>query len=986
MVILLLFFCSGATALIYEVVWSKYLALLLGSTIQAQTVVLAVFMGGLALGNKLFGRQADRTQKPLVIYGRIEIAIGIYAFLFSAIYRMADGFFASAGSKLLDHSGRLLLLKGILSVALLLGPTILMGGTLPILSAWLQKNTTDASRRSARFYSTNSFGAVCGAGLAGFFLVERFGMPMTMKMTAFVNVLIGLIAIGIGRMQAAQPLAAEQISEMPNPSPDQPEIVSGTFRWGCVLVALTGAISMGLEVLASRCLCLVFGASLQVFAIVLMAFILGISFGSAMIASPRRRHWPREMATIVLLLAAAVLVGLLVFNIENLAAIYLYAQSGLQRTPVGYCYHQILVSVISIFVMSLPATALGSVLPLWIRGSETSHLLGDRVGRLLTWNTLGAVGGVLLTGFVLMPKIGLRGSFAAVALVLAVAAIVTALAARKRIAAVAGVVIGALVALVAVTGDADWRDVFSIGIFRLSDADFSKKDFSLRLYMEGWRKNVHLLFYEDAADATVSVESVRSLQGGSEATVLRINGKPDASAGGNPDRSDAHTQILLAQLPLMVKPDSKDVFCFGMGSGMTAGSALGYPIEHLTVAENCEPVLRAAKLFEPWNHGVLTNSRVRIRHEDARTVLKLDPQKYDVIISEPSNPWTVGVGNVFSREFYQLAASRLKPGGIMTQWFHIYEMDDNTLDLVLRTFGAVFPNMEIWDVGDQDIVLLGSNQPWESGPEVYQSAFALEQPRHDLALIGLTTPGAILARQFASQHTAFAVSGPGPVQSDDFPILEYAAPRAFYIYQGHHGVEHMQLYDERTWQMGVAPLAKNKALAELGAADLMPIFGRIFGSGNEQLQSFMDNRFQGKIGSLTFGNMVMPCVFQDTNAKTLIYAPPSAQTNLNTRQLYFAEVELQTEPAKQLEAVETIKSILDALQNYKPQDSDWSAAYYADLAVKTSLRLGNAAQAKSILLRGLQLEPDSEELKYLSRILIREGILQPSEISTTIAR
>jgi len=278
MLILFLFFCSGATALIYEVVWSKYLALLLGSTIQAQTVVLAVFMGGLALGNKLFGRQADRAQKPLVIYGRIEIVIGLYAFIFSIIYRMADGFFASAGSKLLDHSGWLLLLKGILSVGLLLGPTILMGGTLPILAAWLQKNMADAGRRSARFYSTNSFGAVCGAGLAGFFLVPQFGMPLTMKMTAVVNVLIGLVAIGIGKKQAAQIPAAEQIPETQPPATDQPEITSRIFRWGCVLVALTGGVSMGLEILASRCLALIFGASLQVFAIVLMAFISSINF------------------------------------------------------------------------------------------------------------------------------------------------------------------------------------------------------------------------------------------------------------------------------------------------------------------------------------------------------------------------------------------------------------------------------------------------------------------------------------------------------------------------------------------------------------------------------------------------------------------------------------------------------------------------------------------------------------------------------------
>jgi hypothetical protein len=392
-------------------------------------------------------------------------------------------------------------------------------------------------------------------------------------------------------------------------------------------------------------------------------------------------------------------------------------------------------------------------------------------------------------------------------------------------------------------------------------------------------------------------------------------------------------------------------------------------------------VLRAVKLFEPWNHGVYTNDRVRIYREDARTVLKLSAQQYDVIISEPSNPWMVGVGGVFSREFYQLAASRLKPGGIMTQWFHVYEMDDATLNLVLRTFATVFPNMEIWDAADGDVILLGSNQPWESGPEAYQRAFKLEGSRGDLASIGLMTPEEVLTRQFASQRTAFAVPGPGPVQSDDYPILEYAAPRAFYMYQGRQGVERFQLYDERTWQVGIAPPAKNKVLVQLGTADLTPIFSGDFSSGNHDLQSYLNNRFQGHFGSLTFGTRIMPCIFEGTNGSPIIYNPPSAATNASTRELYYADVVLRTDPTRQLQAIEAIKSVLDSVQTYKPQDSDWSAAYYAALAVKACVRLENPALAKAILLRGLQLEPDSDDLNYLSRILIREGILLPSEVA-----
>ena len=392
MTILLLFFCSGATALVYEVIWSKYLTLLFGSTVQAQTVVLAVFMGGLALGNRIFGRRADRSPQPLILYGRLEVAIGLYAFFFSTINKFADKMFATLGGGLINHSGWLLALKGVFAAALLLGPTILMGGTLPVLAAWLQKKTSDAGRRSARFYSTNSLGAVCGAGLAGFFLVTSLGLPVTLQMTAIVNVLIGFIAIGIARFQKDHPTTAPAATSIPTPDSGSAPTAAATFRWGCLLVAMTGAVSMGLEVLSSRCLSLIFGASLQAFAIVLMAFILGIGIGSAVIASPRRKDWPKEATTIALVLGAAAWIGVLVFKIEDILEAYRYVRSGLQSSASGYNFYLLTAGLFSVVVLGLPAAALGAVLPLWIRVvSETSDLLGDRVGRLLTWNTLGAV-------------------------------------------------------------------------------------------------------------------------------------------------------------------------------------------------------------------------------------------------------------------------------------------------------------------------------------------------------------------------------------------------------------------------------------------------------------------------------------------------------------------------------------------------------------------------------------------------------------------
>ena len=525
--------------------------------------------------------------------------------------------------------------------------------------------------------------------------------------------------------------------------------------------------------------------------------------------------------------------------------------------------------------------------------------------------------------------------------------------------------VGAALVVVLTTGGEGWRVVVGSGVFRWRDAEVKSS-------VRERRKNDRQLFYEDAADATVSVDEVETRLG--RELMLRVNGKIDASTLG-----DLSTQVLLAHLPLMMKPESKDVFVFGMGSGITAGTVLGHPIERLTVAENCEPVLRAAKLFEPWNNGVLTNSRVRILREDARTVLKLDAQKYDAIIAEPSNPWTIGVGSVFSREFYQSAANRLKPGGIMAQWFHLYEMNDEIVEMVIRTFATVFPAMEIWESQTGDIIMLGSSQPWKSDREAYQRVFALERPKKDLEGIGLMTPEMLLARQFASQRTAFAVPGEGPIQTDEFPLLEYRAPRAFFV-----GLTAGRIcfFDERTWQSDIAPAQKSSVLAALGTNAVKTVFEH-YKSVNPALQDHLKRAWEGKLCSTlerTGGGTWLPCAFGVANCAPM-KPPPGISTNEVGRRLFEAELTLDsaTDPAVEARALAEIKKVLETTVNYKT-DAGWSAVYYSSLVVKRYLRRGEGQAARQVLLRGLQLEPSSPFLPYLGRVLIREGILQPSDL------
>jgi predicted membrane-bound spermidine synthase len=798
-----LFFCSGATALVYEVVWSKLLAQMFGSTIYAQTVVLAAFMGGLALGNWLVGRWSDRLAQPVRAYGYLEIAIGLYAFGFLRLDGLADRIFVGLGAHLIERSGWLLLLKGSLSAGLLLGPTLLMGGTLPLLAAWLQKSCADPGRRSARFYSVNSLGAVLGAALAGFWLVQTLGIVNTLRVTALVNVLVGSTAILLSRVVTvpAAPAGPDGPQRIPADLPDAPQGAPGGLRWAGLIVALTGGVSMGLEVLSSRSLALIFGSSLQSFAVVLIAFILGIGLGSAWIASPRRRATASERLVVLLLGGAVVWVVVLVFNIEHWVDVYRLLHTGLARTGVGYVYHELMATAMSAILLGIPAALIGAVLPLMMRAiSRSGAPLGAKVGVLLTWNTLGAVAGTLLTGFVLMPQVGLRNAFGALALVLAVAALVVAAQQRWTPGIAGAAAAAALTVSLFFSPAAGWRTVMSSGAYRVWETRFDPRLMTLR------KEHVKIVFYEDAPDATVSVEEPDGVLAQPELG-LRINGKPDAGT-----HSDLCNQLLLAHLPLLSKPGAKDVFVLGLGSGMTAGAALAYPIEKLDVAENCEPVIRALKLFAGWDRGLAHDPRTRIWHEDARTVLKLRSQLYDVIITEPSNPWTVGVGSVFSREFYELAAPRLKPGGLVSQWFHIYDMNDDIVRLVMRTFVSVFPFMEIWDTGNGDIVMLGAQQPWPTGPEIFRPGFAIERVRTDFAMLNIPSEEALLARQLASQRTGFAIAGDGPLQRDLRPVLEYAAPRALYLGSG---CSLLDRFDERTRQQLLAPRAKRIALESL---------------------------------------------------------------------------------------------------------------------------------------------------------------------------
>jgi hypothetical protein len=419
---------------------------------------------------------------------------------------------------------------------------------------------------------------------------------------------------------------------------------------------------------------------------------------------------------------------------------------------------------------------------------------------------------------------------------------------------------------------------------------------------------------------------------------------------------------------MAARPASKDVFVLGLGSGVTAGALLGHPVERIVVAENCKPVLAASRFFAPWNREVLSNPRVRVVNEDARTVLKLSSAQYDVVICEPSNPWMIGVGSVFSREFYELAASRLKEGGITCQWFHVYEMSDPIVSLVLRSFASVFPHIEIWDPGTGDIILLGSKRPWSASSEVFQQIFERPEVRKDLAAIGVKTPQALWSRQLASQRTGFAIPGDGAVQSDFFPTLEYEAPKAFYIGAS---AEVLSLFDERTWQWDLETREKAEALEALDTEMLREVFER-FKSVNEQLNGFLAVRFAAAANDTSKSAGGTPCVFHSPGSRPI---PAKVPDNVSEewKRLLEARNALQADPSSWLGPVTAIQSVLTS-NKLDPglKVAGQSPLDIAALAAKACLRHGDKERARALVLAGLKMYPKSAELLYIHRVVERE--------------
>ena len=780
----ILFVVSGALGLTYQIVWFKYISLFLGNTTYAQTIVIATFMGGLAIGSAWWGRKVDHINHPLRLYALLESGIGIYCLLYPKFLELLENFFISivASAQLPTDGAMVLLLKFLMSLCSLLIPTILMGGTLPILVRFISHKLEESGRNIAVLYFLNSLGAVVGSLLAGFFFIRILGLSTTIYVAAVVNLFIGGFAMLLSLVSTEQETnIAEEIEESEIFFPRR-EVISSI-----IVAGISGLAAMIYEVTWVRLLIPIIGSSTYSFSLMLVAFIAGITIGSLIVSS--LVHRVKYLSALLAWCQVAIVISML-------ATLPLYARipyefwkvaSFLTQSEATYPIFLTIQFFFCFMLMIVPTIFLGMSLPIAARiATRGIHVLGKSVGNVFAINTLGTVIGSLLAGLVLIPLVGIKhtieiGIGCNMLAALLVLLLTRSVPRRQLFIAVPMIFCIGIAYSIFIPS---WNSGAMLsGVFRMIHSS-TPVPASYTDFVNG-TKTIKVLYYKEGTTATIGV--VESLT--SKENILIVNGKSDASSKG-----DLPTQVLLGQLPCFIHRNPQNALVIGLGSGVTVGSVLTHPVKHVDCVEISPEVVEASSYFNKVNHNPLSDPRTTLFIEDALAYLKLTPRMYDIIISEPSNPWIAGIGNLYTTDFFEECKQRLRPDGLMVQWFHLYEMNDDLFKLVVRTFQSSFKYVSIWQPLSSDVIMIGSNKPLTMDFDRMQAAISLRGVKEDLQQIQVHDAATLLSIEILSPESVVQYVGIGDLNTEDNPRLEYGAPKTFFL---GNGVLQLLRYDER---------------------------------------------------------------------------------------------------------------------------------------------------------------------------------------------
>jgi spermidine synthase len=774
----LLFFLSGATGLVYELLWVRLLYQSFGSTIQSVTTVVAAYMGGLGLGAYLLGARGDRALRPARLYGRLEILIGLFGLVSPFVLGLAQQAYIALARGLPEGSGLSVALRFGLAGLVLLIPTTLMGGTLPVLTRAFTATDRDKLRPSlGRLYGVNTLGAVLGTALAGFWLIEYVGIRWSLIGTALASIAIGLVALGLPDPDpVGLPDPGRQPGVHGGPAPQAHPVL--LRRLALVLLAATAFVALLDEIAWTRVLVMVVGGSTYAFTLVLLCFLLGIGLGSALIA--RRSETPTDAAASAVLAqgvtAAGAALMIAFFSALPAYVLLVFQIPGLNAGPrLG-----LLGGAVAAVVL-IPAVGMGMTFPLLTDLiASTGEARGADVGRAYLLNTVGSILGAVLTGFVLVTVLGsdttLRlgvavNVLAALALAVAVSRGVaegSALQRQLQLRVLGGAILATagLVAVIAAPGRG--LRTIDLGPTIYGRERMTAAERAGFLSHMGARP----LRLIEGRNSTVSVwESPVG-------RALKVNGKVDAS-----DYGDMDTQLMLGLAPVAAHPHPHTALAIGFGSGVTTAVLAAVPgMERVRVVELEPAVLELAPFFRSVNQDVLLRPNVHAIADDARSALQLTSDHYDVIVSEPSNPWVAGVATLYTPDFYRIVRGRLTDGGVFCQWVQLYQLPLSIVAGIVRNVQQVFPHVSVWSAGNYDLMVLGSAHPLVSDTAWVETLLgrggALAVPGHEFLM--LDAPQQYFDRQVLGEAgVARLVQRATLVHTDDRPQLEYVAARRF---------------------------------------------------------------------------------------------------------------------------------------------------------------------------------------------------------------
>ena len=787
----LLFFLSGATGLVYELLWVRVLYQTFGSTIQSVTTVVAAYMGGLGLGAWLLGRRADRHARPAALYGWLEIAIGLFGLASPLVLAFAHSVYIGAASAYGLTGGASIALRFALAGAVLLIPTTLMGGTLPVLTrAFTGAERAELQRSLGLLYGLNTLGAVLGTALAGFFLIEHVGVRASLWGTAAVNLALGAVALRLSqpRAGASRDAAVETVPAPVDPGGEPGERLTPALRnTALALIGLTAFAALSEEIAWTRVLVMIVGGSTYAFTLVLLVFLLGIGIGSALVA--RRGSAPSETAAAAGAAQALTAAGAaLLFLVFALLPRYIIAV--FQLPSLGATERLLAMGLAVGAVVLIPAIGMGMTFPLLTDLVAPRDAAGGaEVGRAYAINTAGSIIGAVLTGFVLVVTLGtdltLRlGVLVNVVGALALAALAArgvaegSVAHRRLRARVLGAGALASAALVVAIAAPRWSTrLIDLGPSIYARDRMDAHGVAAFLAHRGSRQ----LAYQEGWNATVSVWEEASGRS------LKVNGKADAS-----DYGDMDTQIIAGLAPVAARPNPKTAFLVGYGSGVTARVLSDVPgMQRVRVVEIEPAVLDMDRFFLHVNDTALARPNVSAIVDDARSALQLDPTRYDIIVSEPSNPWLAGVATLYTVEFFRIARSRLAEGGVFCQWVQLYQVPLPVVAGVVRNVRAVFPHVHLWFGAPGDVMVVASDRPLAYDPawiaRLVGPTGALGEWGSEY--LGVDRPEEYLGHFLLGEAgVAKLIERPAILHRDDRPQLEFVAARRFLDPSGTAGV------------------------------------------------------------------------------------------------------------------------------------------------------------------------------------------------------